>query len=177
MRPWIPSVALAGLAVCAVARTEAAGRCQKDYTAQQQELTAARDRWRAAGITTYNYRFSRQCLCDERTAGPFRARVEDGAVRAAIYQGTAANGIPDGTRVAKEFLASVSTVANVFDVIAGAIAKRACTIEVRYDADLGYPTKVDIDFDPDVADEELHFVLSDLRPDGAPPLASPRPSR
>jgi hypothetical protein len=150
--------------------------CLKSYASVERELSAARARWSSSGITTYNYRLSRLCLCDARVAGPFRVRVEDAAVRAAIYQGAAASGVADGTRVADEDLVNVMTIDRLFNVIAGAVAKKACTIDVAYDPTLGYPTKIDIDLDAETADEEVRYAISDVRPasSSAAPTHSPR---
>ena len=151
------------LALATLARGASAGACTPDFAPVERELNAARARWTASRTTVYNFRLARTCLCDARLAGPFRVRVEDGAIRAAIYQGAAEGGIPDGTRVGEADLANVYTIDQMFNLVAAAIAKKVCSVQVSYDAVLGHPTKIDIDFDKETADEELRLTVSDVR--------------
>jgi hypothetical protein len=47
-------------------------------------------------------------------------------------------------------------------VIKDAIARNASSLTVKYDPKLGYPTQINIDYDQQMADEELYLTIEKL---------------
>jgi len=52
------------------------------------------------------------------------------------------------------------TVDGLFDVIASANARNAAVLDASYDASLGYPTSISIDYTRNVADDEITYSVS-----------------
>jgi hypothetical protein len=120
------------------------GGCLSDYRAVDQALRQNRARWGGQSARSYEYVFERVCFCAPDARGPFRVRVEnDRIVRS----------------VPADAFSAVLTVPQVFDVIQEAIGRRACTIDVRYDASAGFPAEVFIDYVALAADEEMGFRI------------------
>ena len=117
------------------------------------ELDAARERWQAAGLDDYQMTLRRVCFCPAPDyTGPFGVTVRDGEL-AAVTLG--------GDRVDDE---RGETVDGLFDLIEDAYLRRAETVAVEFDPELGYPTNLSIDYSLQMVDEEIGYLVSDLRP-------------
>ncbi len=117
------------------------------------ELDAARERWDAAGLDSYQMTLRRTCFCPSPDyTGPFSVTVRGGALASVTL---------DGARVDSE---RGETIDGLFDLIEDAYARRARTVAVAFDPELGYPTNLSIDYDVQMADEEIGYMVSDVRP-------------
>src|SRR6185295_7267255 len=74
------------------------------------ELVANRAKWIAAGIQTYQFRYSHSCFCPPETVRPRNINVENGVVVSAIY-------VDDGSPVTLDQFADVPTINELFDQI------------------------------------------------------------
>jgi hypothetical protein len=120
-------------------------------------LAEARGRWAEAGVAHYRFEYFRACECLASEVGPFVVTVRGAEVE--DVEGLAGAPLPDG-HVA-------FTVARLFDRIEAAFEQGADRVNVTYDAVLGFPIDVAIDYDLGVADEELLVeVLGFERLDG-----------
>lgn len=116
------------------------------------ELDAARERWEAAGMSGYQMTLRRTCFCPSPDyTGPFAVTVEGGELAAVQL---------DGARVDAE---RGMTVDGLFDLIEDAYTRRAQSVTVAFNPELGYPTNVSIDYSFQMADEEIGYMVSDLR--------------
>ncbi len=117
------------------------------------EFEAARARWSEAGLDAYRMTLQRICFCPMPDyTGPFDVVVRNGAIETVTLEGAAVD-VERG-----------ETVEALFDLIAEAYAQGAESIAVEYDAEWGYPTSVGIDYSTQMADEEIAYRVSDLRP-------------
>eukprot|EP00210_Caulerpa_lentillifera_P007253 g6939.t1 len=89
---------------------------------------------------------SRVCFCVPDSLGPFTLRVE----KDTIVSVSPDNGFTD----------NLPTVEGLFDLIQEAISSRVAELIVEYDPTLGYPTRVKIDRDFRIADEEIEYKTS-----------------
>lgn len=110
-------------------------------------LSAARARWRTAGLRSYRFRLRVVCYCPG--AGTRRTiRVRDGK--------------PHGGQGADSV---VDTVPEMFGQIAAALnSSRSGDVAVRYDAELGYPRSASIDRIKAAIDDEISWSAGGLRP-------------
>ena len=83
------------------------------------------------------------------------AVVRNGVVESLKYTQT-------GADVPQQYRSSFPTVEGLFAQIDSARAKRVARLDVTYDATLGYPTRIDVDVNRNVADEEYTYVASNL---------------
>ena len=122
---------------------------------EQEALAAARARWALTNADSYVFEFQRSCFCAPETVRPVRIEVLDGVVSAAVYVDTEEPMSPP--------LTSVPTIDHLFDEIREAMDRTAFSIIAEYDADLGYPTSVSIDYIQNAIDDEMAFIVSSLQ--------------
>jgi len=108
-------------------------------------LADARERWASTGIEEYRFEYSRACECLASQVGPFVVTVSGGEVE--DVESLAGAPLPD------DYVAF--TVAGLFERIGDAFEQGADRVDVAYDAALGFPIDVEIDYDRGVVDEEL----------------------
>lgn len=121
------------------------------------ELAEGRERWAAAGMTAYEYHLRRSCFCDPEYTAEVIIEVVNGAIQTVRYADT-------GEPIGADRFSTYETVEDLFDIIENAIENDVVGVYVTYDPVDGYPFSVEIDYEPDVADEEIAFYVSDLRP-------------
>ena len=123
----------------------------------QEDLNNARAIWRATGPASYTYRYQRTCFCPIEATRQAIVTVRNGVVESAVYA-------DDGQPVDPQFIEHFRTVDVLFDMLQEAIANEASTITVSYDPTYGYPLSAYVDYDPNMADEELRFTAGELEP-------------
>lgn len=122
--------------------------------------------WKNAGITTYDYIFTRGCFCPEEFVGPYAVSVRNGEVAGATFKGTDLFDI--GILEIGRYDEIIKTVDGVFAEIERAL-READTFTAEYHPLLGYPTNVYIDWIANAADEEVSYTIKNLRDPGAYP--------
>lgn len=116
------------------------------------DLEAARQRWAAAGLDAYTLTLERICFCPSPDfTGPFDVTVRNGAIDTVELNGAT---VDDERGM---------SVAALFELIDDAYAQGAEQVTVAFDAELGYPTRVSIDYSTMMADEEIGYTVSALR--------------
>jgi hypothetical protein len=127
--------------------------------AQQSELEQNRARWAAAGLTSYEYAYNKFCECHGEEPPETVVNVNDGViVRVHHKHADSGREVParDGS------LAYYWTVEDLFDLLENAVAGEA-TVRASYDATLGYPVRVYVDYRPDLVGDEVDVRLTRLQ--------------
>ena len=120
-------------------------------------LRDARLRWERLGWDDYTYQFRWNCFC----ASPFISRVELVVRDGVLVSGT----LVDSSRaLTDDELADWRTIDGLFDLIDDARSRDAHQIRDTYHAEFGYPLEVWIDYEANVADEELGFEILSVQP-------------
>ncbi len=114
----------------------------------QRALDAARARWRATGLRSYDFRVALLCFCPEDVRRPRLLRVRSGR--------------PIGPGPPRH-LREVATVPRMHRVVQAAIDARVDGLDVRYGR-RGLPRRIDIDASRGIADDEHSFEAGRLRP-------------
>lgn len=135
--------------------------CSDSVPPEQTELETAQARWTAEAPTSYSFTWRRSCECSPDTTRPIRIDVMDGQISAALY-------LDDESTVGSEVFGTLLTIEGVFGRIEEAFEEGAHAIGVEYDATLGHPLSVSVDYDAQIADEELSLSISDLTPLAVP---------
>ena len=139
----------------ALVRTEAS-QVQNDFKAQLEELARAESKWLASKTDTYEFRFDYACNHlippPPSTAQPWVFRVKRGE---SILAG-------DVTAMVRSKMEQYETVEKQFEFIRTALKSKPDRLNVAYDQDRGYPTRVCVDPSP-VIDDEYGFVVTDWR--------------
>ena len=110
----------------------------------QRALDAAHARWRATGLSSYDFRAGVVCFCSQR--GPRLLRVRAGRpIDPPAY------------------LREVATVWRMHRLVQKAIDGRAHDLDVSYGR-RGLPRSIDIDWDAGTADDEFFYSAGRLQP-------------
>ncbi|NVO07156.1 MAG: hypothetical protein HXX19_15120 [Rhodoferax sp.] len=107
--------------------------------------------WHAAGLHDYQFALSHYCLCVPQE--PIHIVVKKDQVFSARYT-------PSGKPV--ESLKGLPTLDGLMARIDAAYAQHAASIRLRLHPLLGYPEYVYIDYEAQVADEELSYAVSEF---------------
>jgi hypothetical protein len=121
-----------------------------------QQLQRSKQLWTKQNISNYRFTLRRSCFCSFETRQPVKIEVRNGQVTSIV---PAMNGVPFN----REDFTSNDSIAKLFDVVEDAIARKAHRLSVTYHPTLGYPTKIDIDYDQRMADEELSITIENLQ--------------
>ncbi len=118
------------------------------------ELEANQNRWREAGLSNYAYTFRRICFCPNTNL--VRITVVDGVI-------TGVTDVDSGDALDAGDFRFYETVAGLFEIVSTAL-EQADSLAVTYDAELGYPTQITIDYIENAIDDELSVTASDVLP-------------
>lgn len=129
---------------------EAPSRCASADASFHQ----ARALWGKLKFAHYRYRYTRSCECLPEDSAPVIIEVANDQIAGIEYT--------DGTPVNAGKHRLYNTVDGLFDKICAAFEQDAFSIAVTYDDTMGYPTDIRIDYQHNVADEELLVRTSDL---------------
>ena len=150
---WTLNSALAAAAVLSSAGASA-----------DAELDGARARWQSATLAGYEYGYHKYCECHRESPPETVVTVRDGSVTAVRHR-------PAGSTVevpaADKNFQYYWTVDGLFDLIAAAL-RRGVQVRAAYDAELGFPREIYIDYDANFIGDELDVRLTAVtRLDGA----------
>jgi len=147
----IPRTGLAVLAFAVVLPLSGCGEWGIE-TDRLREVERHRTLWDQQGLATYRYAVERLCFCG--LAGPVRVTVVDDDASARIF-------VSSGDPVPEEQADWYPTVDGLFELLVDAVQRNAHDIEVTYDPDTGVPLDIFIDYQQNVADEELGFRVTE----------------
>ena len=150
-------IARPSLLVAAVVSTLVVAGCDDEGPGAQalRDLTNARARWARVGPDDYRYAIRRLCFCGPEAIGPVRVTVSAGEATARVY-------VDGGEPVPGSLAPLFPTVDGVFQILVDAFEDGAYRIDVVYDPETGVPLDVFIDYEENVADEELGFEVTEV---------------
>ncbi|HEY8520282.1 MAG TPA: DUF6174 domain-containing protein [Gammaproteobacteria bacterium] len=120
------------------------------------ELEAARARWRAAALGDYEYGYRKFCECHREAPPETLVTIRGGeVVRVRHRPQDYALEVPAEDRNLQYYW----TMEGLFDLLESAI-ERGATVRARYDATLGYPAELYIDYDAEFIGDELDLRLT-----------------
>ena len=119
-------------------------------------LDAARARWKSAAIASYEYGYNKYCDCHRESPPETVVTVRGGTVTSVRHR-------PVGTTVevpaADKNLQYYWTVDGLFELVAAAQA-RGVQVRAAYDAELGFPREIFIDYDAKLIGDELDLRMT-----------------
>jgi hypothetical protein len=145
------AAAIAASAVTFLASTAASADLPSEHA-------ASRARWAAADVGAYEYAYHKFCECHEESPPETVVAVRGAAVIRVHHRH------PDSEREvpAREgSLAYYWTIDDLFALVESAAARNA-TVRASYDATLGHPTRVYIDYDAALVGDEVDVRLTRL---------------
>jgi hypothetical protein len=124
--------------------------------AADAELDAARARWQAAQLSAYEYGYHKYCECHRDSPPETIVSVRDGDVFRVRHRPT---GSTTEVPAADKNFDYYWTVDGLFRLLAAAL-ERGVTVRAAYDAALGYPREIYIDYDTNFIGDELDLRLT-----------------
>ncbi len=117
-----------------------------------KELSQKKQLWTTQKALNYRYTLENSCFCIPEATQPVTIEVRDGE-RISI------KAVKDGSSVNEEYFSAYDTIPKLFDLIQAAYNQQANRISVSFDPKLGFPTRIFIDFDQHIADEEIRLDI------------------
>ncbi|MFS0518240.1 DUF6174 domain-containing protein [Nostoc sp. UIC 10607] len=127
----------------------------KNNNLDLRRLQFNRHLWNQQNISNYRYTFSNGCFCIPDARGPVVIEVRNG-------QTTSITSVATGQVVNPEFFQNYKTIPKLFNVIQDAINRQAFSLNVSYSPGLGYPTQIEIDYNSQIADEEIYLTIENF---------------
>lgn len=121
---------------------------------ERERLEQARAQWRSQGLLDYQYTFRRICFCAPSATEPVVVTVRGGAI-------VGVQSVGSNAPVDADFY---FTIEGLFGLLSDSIDAGAAQVSADYDSARGFPTSGYIDRNAMIADEELGFTATDLRP-------------
>lgn len=122
----------------------------------RRDLDAARDKWRARNLRSYEFETHADCFCPTELTRPARVVVRNDTVQSVT--------LLDGTPIAANYAVYRPTVNGMFDLAANDPGPHITRVEVAFDATYGYPTRVALVAREGIADGDVTWHASNLRP-------------
>jgi hypothetical protein len=120
------------------------------------ELDAARARWGAATLASYEYGYHKYCECHRESPPETVVTVRNGSVSGVRHRPAgSATEVPAADKNFEYYW----TVDGLFALIGSAL-ERGVQVRAAYDAELGFPREVYIDYDADFIGDELDLRLT-----------------
>ncbi len=126
--------------------------CSKEKIESLSEFKLNKNKWEALAVNSYNYTFQISCYCIREATLPKAVQVVNGEILKV-----------DGASYDEDEYWGVHTIDQLFDLIDKAEKDKVHRLEAEYNVVKGYPTKVYIDRDEMMADEEMSYYVSDLK--------------
>lgn len=120
----------------------------------QDALRAARARWEAAGSDNYDLAFNWNCNCPPAITAPVDLQIRDRVLTAGVFTG--------GPGLPPDQLADYRTVEGLYDFIQDGIDRDAVRVTAEYDAEMGHPTRVMIDYEDGSSDDNRGFQIYEI---------------
>jgi len=128
--------------------------CDKETngnTASINELNLNSKKWQSHAIKNYQFTEQLNCFCIVR--GPFLITVTSNEVTAVKNK--------EGND-ADNYRVSVKTIDDLFLYIKTSLEKKPAIATIKYNDTYGYPESIYFDFDKQMADEEMGYIISEL---------------
>jgi len=126
-----------------------------------QELTNSEKLWKDMGLRNYDFTLERQAFAPEDWRGPVNIQVRNGAAVSVTY-------VSNSAAVTEGKFDNADTIDKLFTMLKNAYTgegdfeQKADTINVTYNAQMGYPTTFFIDISQTMADEEQGYTVTNL---------------
>jgi len=130
--------------------------------AELPELEASRARWSQAGVTAYRYGYNKFCECHREAPPETIVTVAQGRVVSVHHKHA------DSDREVPARDGSLDyywTVDDLFALLESGLA-RGALVRASFNAELGYPEHVYVDYDPALVGDEVDVRLTFLQSTG-----------
>lgn len=143
--------------LAALALVLACAACSNPFADAPDEFGQSFGRWRRAGLADYHYVLSGSCECLPEWTRPAEVLVRDGETLFLRYLNNYSTDVWSRYR-------ELDSVEKLFQFVGDAYARDPDVLEVEYHPRYGVPTRILVDYDREVGDDELTITVSDFVP-------------
>ena len=132
--------------------------CHSDdnVTEKQRELGLARQLWQSQQIENYVWNERLSCFCGGVLE--WDLFVKDKLKEKVEFDET---NLPQG-QTYDDILEEAKTVEDAFEFIETLLSKDIASLIIEYDDQYGFPTEINIDYDFQIADDEIAYLYTDF---------------
>ena len=117
--------------------------------------------WLNAAFSNYNFKYGKSCS-ECAPQGIFWVKVIADTVFSVERDSSEIDGVTMQENI--EWVRKLTpTIDGLFEIIQHAIDSDAAILSVEYDSTYGYPIDIQIDYDKQTIDDEVHYFASDLK--------------
>ena len=132
-----------------------------DWSEFADGATAAEARWRASGPLHYVLVQERDCACQAEERGPVRIEVTRNGATETVVSMTY---VDDNVPVPSEYRQLFLPVTGLFELIREAARAEVAALQVTYGSVLGYPSRIQINWVAEVAEDDVVYSVTALQP-------------
>lgn len=121
------------------------------------EIQMNREKWQAHEISGYQIEMQKICYCVPEVVRMMVFEVDGDDVTSVRYADT-------GEDVDPQHYGEFNTVEGMFTFVEQAIAKNPADLSIAYDEKYGYIKELSVDFQENIADDEISIIASNMRP-------------
>lgn len=127
-----------------------------DMNSTQAALLKAQSRWERSSLRAYTYTMQTDCFCPPEYVAAVDVQVVGANVTSVTFVDPKFTGdVPEQQRF--------GTINDLLEIVQDGHDRNAYSIRAEYDAQMGFPVEVFIDYEAMMADEEHGFRVSNLR--------------
>ncbi|WP_107669726.1 DUF6174 domain-containing protein [Cyanothece sp. BG0011] len=119
----------------------------------REELKENYQLWRSQQLKNYQYIYQKRCFCPLPTNEPLKVSVKNDKITQVVNL--------NNNQVITD-LTLANTIEELFNIIEEGIQRNADELLITYDPTLGYPTRVAIDYQKILADDEITYTVKNL---------------
>jgi hypothetical protein len=124
-----------------------------DKKFQQSELNRNKVLWQNSSFATYQYTYRASCNC--LLTQSVTVYINSGEISEAYF-------LDSGSNLNAAEIKQILTIEQLFAAVQQAIDKNAYNLITTYHTEKGFPETVTIDFNKDIADDEISYYIKDL---------------
>lgn len=122
-----------------------------------KELQANKEKWNSHEITDYSIEMQHICFCPPEAVRLMIFEIKNNEIRSVRYADT-------DEYVEAGYFNDYNTVNGLFELAEQAITKNPHEITISYDEEFGFIKELSIDYEYQIADEEVTIITSSMRP-------------
>ena len=123
------------------------------------EFSRNQQKWTDANIQHYRFELNITCFCAFRDQMPLKVEVQNGEVVSITAQD---GNLIEATNPNYEYFLPYATIDKLFGELKADLDGKAESVTAKYDATYGFPTEITIDYQQQVADDELYLYAAAL---------------
>lgn len=121
------------------------------------EIQMNREKWQAHEISGYQIEMQKICYCVPEVVRMMVFEIKDDEVASVKYADT-------GDDVDPQHYGDFNTIEGMFAFVEKALEKDPADLSIAYDEKYGYIKELSVDFQENIADDEISIIASNMRP-------------